>query len=49
LSNICFENYGNILSPYLLTENELKRKKNLEIISEVDKGIQIFPNKVKEH
>ena len=49
LSNICFDNYGNSLSPYLLTENELKRKKNLEIISEIDKGIQIFPDNVKEH
>ena len=49
LSNICFDNYGNSLSPYLLTENELNRKKNLEIISEIDKGIQIFPDNVKEH
>lgn len=49
LSNICFDNYGNSLSPYLLTENELKRKKNLEIISEIDKGIQIYPDNVKEH
>jgi predicted nucleotidyltransferase len=43
LSNICFEAYGNRLAPYILTEQEMKQKKNLRIISEVDKGIQIFP------
>lgn len=43
LSNICFEAYGNRLAPYILTEQEMKQKKNLGIISEVDKGIQIFP------
>ena len=45
LSNICFEAYGNRLAPYILTEQEMKQKKNLRIISEVDKGIQIFPEK----
>lgn len=43
LSNICFEAYGNRLAPYILTEQEMKQKKKLRIISEVDKGIQIFP------
>lgn len=43
LSNICFEKYGNRLAPYVLTELEIKKKKNLKIISEIDKGIQIFP------
>ncbi|MEE8184800.1 MAG: nucleotidyltransferase domain-containing protein [Thermodesulfobacteriota bacterium] len=43
LSNICLEQYGNRLAPYILTEQELKQKKNLSIISEVDKGIEIFP------
>jgi len=43
LSNICFEAYGNRLAPYILTEQEMKQKKNLRIISEVNKGIQIFP------
>jgi len=43
LSNICFEAYGNRLAPYILTEQEMKQKKNSRIISEVDKGIQIFP------
>lgn len=43
ISNLCFEIYGNRLAPYLLTEQELKQKKKLKIISEIDKGIQIFP------
>jgi predicted nucleotidyltransferase len=45
LSNICFDIYGNRLAPYVLTEQEIKQKKNLKIISEIDKGIQIFPEK----
>jgi predicted nucleotidyltransferase len=43
LSDICFEKYGNNLAPYVLTENEMKQKKNLKIISEINGGIQIFP------
>ena len=45
LSNECFDAYGNRLAPYVLAEQELKQKKNLKIISEIDKGIQIFPKK----
>jgi len=45
LSNICFEAYGNRLAPYILTEQETEQKKNLKIISEINKGIQIFPKK----
>jgi len=44
LSNFCLETYGNKLSPYILTEPELKRKKGLKIISEINKGVQIFPS-----
>ncbi|MFH1593372.1 MAG: nucleotidyltransferase domain-containing protein [Candidatus Omnitrophota bacterium] len=43
ISNLCFELYGNMLAPYILTEQELKQKKGLKIISEIDKGIQILP------
>ncbi|MBI5195832.1 MAG: nucleotidyltransferase domain-containing protein, partial [Nitrospirae bacterium] len=32
LSNACFEAYGNRLAPYILTEQEMKQKKNLKII-----------------
>jgi len=45
LSNICFELYGNRLAPYILTEQELKQKKNLKIIPEINNGIQVFPKK----
>ena len=45
LSNLCFEVYGNRLAPYILTEQEMKQKKNLKIISEINKGLEIFPKK----
>ncbi len=45
LSNVCFETYGNRLAPYILTEQEMKQKKNLKIISEIDSGIQIIPKR----
>ena len=45
LSNICFEAYGNRLAPYILTEQEIEQKKNLKIVSEISKGIQVFPKK----
>ena len=43
LSNICLETYGNRLSPYILTEQEVKQKKELNIIREINNGIQVFP------
>ena len=43
LSNICLEAYGNRLAAYILTEQEIEQKKNLKIVSEINKGIQIFP------
>lgn len=45
LSNLCFEVYGNRLAPYILTEQEMRQKKNLKIISEINKGLEIFPKK----
>lgn len=45
LSNVCLEMYGNRLAPYILAEQELRQKRELRIISEIDKGIQIFPVK----
>lgn len=42
LSNICLEAYGNRFSTYILTEQEMKKKKGLRIISEINKGIQIL-------
>jgi len=43
LSTKCLERYGNVLSPYVLTENELRRKKHLKILSEIKSGTQIYP------
>jgi predicted nucleotidyltransferase len=45
LSNVCFEIYGNRLAPYILTEQEMKQKKNLKVISEINKGLELFPKK----
>jgi predicted nucleotidyltransferase len=45
LSNICFEVYGNRLAPYILTEQEMKQKKSLKVVSEINKGLEIFPGK----
>jgi len=45
LSNICLELYGNRLAPYILTEQEIRQKRNLRIIFEINNGFQIFPKK----
>ncbi|MDI6892420.1 MAG: nucleotidyltransferase domain-containing protein [Actinomycetota bacterium] len=45
LSNQCLMLYGNRLAPYTLTELELEKKKNLPLISEVRKGVQIYSSK----
>jgi len=45
LSNICIDAYGNRLSPYILTEKEIKQKRELNIISDINNGIQIYPKK----
>lgn len=45
LSNICIDAYGNRLSPYILTEKEIKQKKESNIISDINNGIQIYPKK----
>ena len=45
LSKVCLEKYGNRLSPYILTEREMSGKKNLKIIENINKGIQIIPEK----
>ena len=47
LSNLCFEIYGNRLAPYILTESEMRQKKNLKIIFAVNTGLQIFPKTQK--
>jgi predicted nucleotidyltransferase len=42
LSNACLEAYGNRLSPYILTEQEAKKKARQKFLSEINKGIEIF-------
>lgn len=42
LSNICLETYGNRLSPYILTEQESKKKARQKFLSEINKGIVIY-------
>ncbi len=44
LSNACLETYGNRLSPYLLTEQEAKKKARAKFLSEITKGVEIFPS-----
>ena len=43
LSIKCLDLYGNRLSPYILTDHEIKQKRNLNIIQEINQGIEIFP------
>lgn len=42
LSNLCLETYGNRLSPYILTEQEAKKKVRQKFLYEINKGIEIF-------
>ena len=43
LSNICLETYGNRLSPYILSEQEAKKKTRQKFLSEINRGLEIFP------
>lgn len=45
LSKKCLEIYGNRLAPYILTTQELEQKKNLPVISEIKRGIVLFPKR----
>jgi predicted nucleotidyltransferase len=45
LSKLCLEIYGNRLAPYVLTKVELEHKKNLSVISEIKRGIVLFPKR----
>jgi len=47
LTILCLDKYGNVLSPYILTKKELENKKNLAVIKEIKKGIQLHPNEGK--
>ena len=41
LALTCLDRYGNVLSPYVLTEKEMKQKKNLNLIGDIQSGIQL--------
>lgn len=45
LSQLCLQMYGNRLAPYILTATELEEKKNLPVISEINKGIELSPQR----
>jgi predicted nucleotidyltransferase len=45
LGLICLEKYGNVLSPYILSEGELKGKNRLKLISNIKEGITLHPRK----
>lgn len=44
LSNECLDVFGNRLSPYILTERQYQQKRNLNIIAQIEQGIQVYPN-----
>ena len=49
LSGECLDIFGNRLAPYILTEKQYNKKKDLDIILAVKNGIQLYPNgKVKQ-
>jgi hypothetical protein len=41
----CLDRYGNVLSPYVLTEADMEQKKNLRLIKDIQSGIQLYPPK----
>lgn len=43
LSIACLEKFGNRLAAYVLTEKQFQQKKDLKILEEIEKGIQLFP------
>jgi predicted nucleotidyltransferase len=43
LTQICLDRYGNVLSPYVLTERDMKQKKHLNLIRNIQSGIQLYP------
>jgi predicted nucleotidyltransferase len=47
LSILCLDKYGNPLSPYVLTKKEWTEKKNIKILKEIEKGIQLYPEETK--
>lgn len=42
LGLLCLDKFGNMLSPYVLTADETKAKKNLKLLSEIESGILLY-------
>ena len=42
LGTLCIRNYGNALMPYVLSEQEYKKKKGLKLLKDIEKGIKII-------
>jgi predicted nucleotidyltransferase len=45
LATLCLEKFGNVLSPYILTKEELKARSGLKLISNIQDGIILYPPK----
>lgn len=45
LSSDCLSLYGNSLAPYVLTPLELEQRKNLPLLKEIKRGIEIEPRR----
>lgn len=45
LSTECLQTFGNRLSPYILSQQQYEQKQKLDLISQIDQGIQIYPHK----
>jgi len=43
LSALCLERYGNVLAPYILSEEELDKRTGLPLIDSIRKGIVLYP------
>ena len=43
LALTCLDKYGNVLSPYVLTERDMKQKKTLSLTRDIQAGIQLYP------
>jgi len=45
LATLCLEKFGNVLSPYILTKEELKARFGLKLISTIQEGLILYPPK----
>jgi len=43
LGLLCLEKYGNVLSPYILSKDELKERRRQPLMAEINQGITLHP------